>query len=146
MISNISQYVVIFSLAGCDTNTQTVVFNAFFGNYPCPKTKMAMVFHHQQIHRKYCWWLKSCTTKDVWNPINNGKNYQPQLVSLPDFSHLVWRWFHWPELRSLQPPRWWVSRLFWKNFWPHKSRNPNISVVGRMRGTKKHLLEKSLCR
>ena len=28
-----------------------------------------------------CWWLKSCTTWDVWNPINNGKNYQPQLVS-----------------------------------------------------------------
>ena len=34
----------------------------------------------------YCWWLKSQTTTwDVWNPINNGKNYQPQLVSLPDF-------------------------------------------------------------
>ena len=29
----------------------------------------------------YCWWLKSCTTWDVWNPINNGINYQPQLVS-----------------------------------------------------------------
>ncbi len=28
----------------------------------------------------YCWWRKSCTTWDVWNPINNGKNYQPQLV------------------------------------------------------------------
>ena len=36
------------------------------------------------IHFKsliYCWWLNSCTTWDVWNPINNGKNYQPQLVS-----------------------------------------------------------------
>ena len=22
-----------------------------------------------------CWWLKSCTTWDVWNPINNGINY-----------------------------------------------------------------------
>ena len=22
----------------------------------------------------YCWWLKSCTTWDVWNPIDNGKN------------------------------------------------------------------------
>ena len=29
----------------------------------------------------YCWWLKSCTTWDVWNPINTGINYQPQLVS-----------------------------------------------------------------
>ena len=24
---------------------------------------------------RYCWWLKSCTTWDVWNPINNGKDY-----------------------------------------------------------------------
>ena len=23
----------------------------------------------------YCWWLKSCTTWDVWNLINNGINY-----------------------------------------------------------------------
>ncbi len=22
----------------------------------------------------YCWWLKSCTTWDVWNPINSGIN------------------------------------------------------------------------
>ena len=22
----------------------------------------------------YCWWLKSCTTWDVWNPTNNGIN------------------------------------------------------------------------
>ena len=29
----------------------------------------------------YCWWLKSCTTWDVWNTINSGINYQPQLVS-----------------------------------------------------------------
>ena len=31
------------------------------------------------------WWLKSCTTLDVWNPKNHGINYQPQLVSLPGF-------------------------------------------------------------
>ena len=31
----------------------------------------------------YCWWLKSDekTTWDVENPVNNGINYQPQLVS-----------------------------------------------------------------
>ena len=23
----------------------------------------------------YCWWLKSCTTWDVWNPMNNGIYY-----------------------------------------------------------------------
>ena len=41
-----------------------------------------------QIIDSYCWWLKSCTTWDVWNPINNGKNYlatgagfQPSTVS-----------------------------------------------------------------
>ena len=31
--------------------------------------------------KRNCWWLKSYTTWDVWNPINNGINYQPQLVS-----------------------------------------------------------------
>ena len=25
-------------------------------------------------HQAYCWWLKSCTTWDVWNPIINGIN------------------------------------------------------------------------
>ena len=41
----------------------------------------------------YCWWLKSCTTWDVWNPISNGKNYlstgagfQPSTVPLGRFS------------------------------------------------------------
>ncbi len=34
----------------------------------------------------YWWWKKfQTTTWDVWNPVNNGINYQPQLVSLPDF-------------------------------------------------------------
>ena len=27
----------------------------------------------------YCWWKESCTT-DVWIPVNNGINYQPELV------------------------------------------------------------------
>ncbi len=27
------------------------------------------------LDQRYCWWLKSCTTWDVWNPINNGINY-----------------------------------------------------------------------
>ena len=29
----------------------------------------------------YCWWKKSCTTRDVSNLVNNGINCQPQLVS-----------------------------------------------------------------
>ncbi len=36
--------------------------------------------HFMIFMANYCWWLKSCTTWDVWNPVNNGKNYQPQLV------------------------------------------------------------------
>ena len=41
------------------------------------------------IHGWFCWWLKSCTTWDVWNPINNGIYYlstgarfQPSTVSM----------------------------------------------------------------
>ena len=33
----------------------------------------------------YGWWKNSCTTWEVKNPVNDGINYQPQLVSLPDF-------------------------------------------------------------
>ena len=32
-------------------------------------------------HLTHCWWKKSYTTWDVWNLVNNGINYQPQLVS-----------------------------------------------------------------
>jgi len=28
--------------------------------------------HPSKKKLQYCWWLKSCTTWDVWNPINNG--------------------------------------------------------------------------
>ncbi len=37
--------------------------------------------HVQRRASKYCWWKKSCTTWDVKFPVNNGINYQPQLVS-----------------------------------------------------------------
>ena len=33
----------------------------------------------------YCWWLKFCTTWDVWNPINNGILYIS--TGWPDFFH-----------------------------------------------------------
>ena len=40
-------------------------------------------------HHSYCWWLKSCTTWDVWNPVNNGiftistgAGFQPSTVIL----------------------------------------------------------------
>ena len=41
----------------------------------------------------YCWWKKSCTTWDVWNPINNGiiiilsgAGFQPSTVSFDTLS------------------------------------------------------------
>ena len=38
--------------------------------------------------RSYCWWLKSCTTWDVWNPIKNGKRHGTTTYQLvPDISH-----------------------------------------------------------
>ncbi len=57
--------------------------------YPCKKLPSSIIetkhrSNHQDLSIAYCWWLKSCTTWDVWNPINNGINYQPQLVQ--DFS------------------------------------------------------------
>ena len=55
-----------------------------------------LLFRHGNVDKNqalllkhYCWCLKSCTTWDVWNPINNGINYlstgagfQPSTVSL----------------------------------------------------------------
>ena len=42
----------------------------------------------------YCWWLKSCITRDVWNPVNNGRNYQPQLVIAGFQASTVWSTGH----------------------------------------------------
>ena len=46
------------------------------------------IISKQLVQKWYCWWLKSCTTWDVWNPIKNGINYlstgagfQPSTVS-----------------------------------------------------------------
>ncbi len=71
------------NLLGSSTHLK---FNGWFWkSYP-----QTQKFHHIPIHFAgsratsgvyYCWWLKTCTTWDIWNPINNGINYQPQLVS-----------------------------------------------------------------
>ncbi len=72
---------------------------------------------------RHCWWLKSCTTWDVWNPINNGINYQPQLVSrisainstaFPgDFSYSITSPFVCCDLEAHSRPEFeWVSRIF----------------------------------
>ena len=81
------------------------------------------------IFRCYCWWLKSCTTWDVWNPINNGINYlyinwcrisaiNSMLVSgrvccltfLNLLNRAVLREFTWPL-------GWWVSEWVYVTLW-----------------------------
>ena len=69
--------------------------------------------------RCYCWWLKSGekTTRDgAWNPINNGINYQPQLVNSPDWNAIksmitpeeyVEGKIHLTK-RLLNPQNWWL--------------------------------------
>ena len=47
----------------------------------------------------YCWWLKSCTTWDVWNPINNGKT-----TNLKWYHHLAIH-MRCQKIHSF-PPRW----------------------------------------
>ncbi len=67
----------------------------------------------------YCWWLKSCTTWDVWNPINNGKSYlstgagfQPSTV-LRIFLVQLSQCFFKKALVTQEPWRdpWWNSRF-----------------------------------
>ncbi len=66
----------------------------------------------KHVVNRYCWWLKSCTTWDVWNPINNGKNYlstgagfQPSTVCLMNPR------FPWSRMNPMVPPS---QELRWK--------------------------------
>ena len=53
-----------------------------------PVTLLGWILSIGEIFHQYCWWLKSCTTWDVWNPINNGINYYTNLNWWPpDSSH-----------------------------------------------------------
>ncbi len=68
----------------------------------------------------YCWWLKSCTTWDVWNPINNGINYlstgagfQPSTVWQSKMTQKVWSktlsrldWTHGTKLNDWMEHPW----------------------------------------
>ena len=44
------------------------------GSLKCATRLPGFIIWHQPKEFTI-WWLKSCTTWDVWNPINNGKNY-----------------------------------------------------------------------
>ena len=63
---------------------------------------------HQTSFQWYCWWLKSCTTWDVWNPINNGINYLSiGAGSLNHQQHHLLDYF--PEVLERQPRCGWNS-------------------------------------
>ena len=55
----------------------------------------------------YCWWLKACTTWDVWNPISIGNNYlstgagfQPSTVSVNILAHQPKDLYHWENVET----------------------------------------------
>ena len=81
----LSQKVPIFKLS--------TIYSHFFGYWISTGNPMSpqyivyskcMSFHidSQTADPRYCWWKKSQTTSwEVYNPTNNGINYQPQLVN-----------------------------------------------------------------
>ena len=64
------------------------------------RVNLNRVAKYTSLKHGYCWWLKSCTTWDWQNPVNNGINYQSQLVSLPDFFH---QQYLYPQTTSNSP-------------------------------------------
>ena len=73
----------------------------------------------------YCWWLKSCTTWDVWNPINNGiiiilggAGFQPSTVSL---LNLVTQGV--TLNRPFQP-----TGFFFRNFWRYTPAQKGVGI------------------
>ena len=100
-------FMTIFNHAACGLCPKDWWHNELLSSKKAPKITFAK---QQQLHccfvNPYCWWLKSCTTWDVWNPINNGKNYQPQLVSRISAINSSGRWrFSWDFPRSQLRPR-----------------------------------------
>ena len=57
----------------------------------CPWTQKERTFHlppqKKTKIRCYCWWMKSCPTWDVQNPINNGIIYNLSSLVVQDFVH-----------------------------------------------------------
>ena len=82
----------------------------------------------------YCWWKKSCTTWDVWNLVNNGINYQAQLVSRISSINSITQWWFPTEMRHFKSwmifpwiwsyftkaPTSWNGTLFWDDFFKQK--------------------------
>ena len=61
----------------------------------------------------YCWWMKSCTTWDVWDPINNGKKLPTSTGYVAGFLNhqrydgmtlnMLVMWFCYSDLKSNIP-------------------------------------------
>ena len=64
---NVSKSLMHFVGETCFIGLQYIFF---VGTYP-----LKLVIQFTIVLQSYRWWLKSCTTWDVWNPINNGNNY-----------------------------------------------------------------------
>ena len=64
------------------------------------------------VYRLYCWWLKSCTTWDVYNLVNNGRNHLPTGAGFQPST--VWVWLEGKDMnyRSYQSFR---AMLVWWN-------------------------------
>ena len=56
------------------------MYDPFLKNAHCGSKNNGYVFNSSIEVANYCWWKKSCTTWDVYNLVNTGINYQPQLV------------------------------------------------------------------
>ncbi len=80
-----------------------------------------------RIHVWYCWWLKSQTT--TWDGaetlyLNNGENYQPQLVQ--DFSHQQYVYFYfYGKCRQIYHR--WILWVRIQCFSPKKEITPTVS-------------------
>ena len=57
-------------LRNCDTPPSLTIRPC---KVTCPLVFQAFFFSGYVM--RYCWWKKSCSTWDVWNPVNNGINY-----------------------------------------------------------------------
>ena len=98
-----------------------------------------------QQHIISCWWKESQTTTWDANPVNNGINYQPQLVSLPDFwtinssmtsvfLQIVRQGRSLDHLNQALPPMCWTTKLQ-GNFGAKWSKHPhlcNLLRIGKM--------------
>ena len=63
-----------------------------------PKTIILGKWEKNPKPELYCWWLKSCTTWDVWNPINNGIYYLSTGAGFQPST--VWPFWGWNSLKK----------------------------------------------